>query len=301
MAVAVQAVGAVPFDAPLPQPRTDDLLAVTPPVDLSADRWLRGIWSAGTVPGPAFTHDPCSTGSERAKIGPGPIATQVSGLFNVYLPASCTAQSVGPDPEWFIGKLEAMFLVYERAAVERALATGDGHTDLGSYLGDENMQALSMDTVDPVTALRLLETAIARHSSGIIHAAPSTVVAWDSLHLTTCGDDGLTYTRRGTPVAVGPGYIDAVPDNADQLLTNEQWAFASGPLEIRRGSNIDVPASAYAEILDRSMNDVLVIAERPYVFNWVARQDPHDSDHTQAGVLIDESRIGCCAVDGGSP
>ncbi len=300
MTATIQAAGVVPFDAPLPAPRPDDLLAVAPPQDLAENRWLRGAWSGGYPPGPAFTHDNCGTGTDRAKFAAGPIPSQRSALFTVYQPAFCTAQTIGPDPDWFIRRLEDIFVVYERAAVERMLASGDGHDDLGPYLGNENMRRLTTDATDPLSALRLLENAIAAQSSGIIHASPSTVTAWDSLHV-TCMMDGLTCTRRGTPIAVGPGYIGVVPDGAAPLEPDEQWAFASGPIEILRQEEIQIPASTYEQLLDRSLNDVYVLAERTYLFNWIARQNPDDNDQIQAGVLINEGRVGCCSVDGGSP
>lgn len=291
MAVAVQGRALVPMEAPLPRVRTDDLLAVVPVNSLGDMGWRGGAASEGWPPGPAFTHDPCSEGSDRWKVAGGAIAAQESGLFTVYIPAFCTAQSVGRDPERFISRLRQVFAVYERAAVERMLVDADGHTELGGYLTDDNLEILDDDVVDAVGALQMLETAIARHSAGVIHATPSTVIAWDALNLTVVRD-GLTYTRRGTPIAVGPGYIDARPVGADPLEERQQWAFASGPIEVLRADDIDVPADTIDQILDRSMNDVFVIAERAYLFNWVARQAPDDPDHVQAGVLVDETVSG---------
>lgn len=299
MSVAVAPAGLVPLDAPLPARRTDDLLAVTPPLERDLGHWLAGIASGGYPPGPAFTHDPCSHGSQRVKMNAGTIAGQESGRFTVYLPASCTTQSVAGDPLTFRERLEAMFAVYEGAAVERALATGDGHDDFGPYLGNANLKLLAGgDATDAVTALGLLENEIARHGTGLIHTAPSTVVVWDALNLTVARGP-LTYTRRGTPIAVGAGYVDVTPDGADALATGEQWAFATGPIEIRRSAEIIVPASQMAEITDRSVNDVYVVAERPYVFNWLARLSTDDDDHVQAGVLV-ASDAPCC-ISGGGP
>lgn len=284
--------GLVALDAPLPSPRLDDLLAVASVVPLGDDTWLSGGWSGGAPPGPAFTHDPCSSGTDRIKSGAGEIASQVSRLFNVYMPAFCTAQGVGTDADAFIGRLRDAFRVYESAAVERVLATGDGITDVGPYIADDHMEVLASTAQDPVAALRLLETAIARHGTGIIHAAPSTVVLWDAMNLTVIKGD-LTFTKRGTPVAVGTGYIGIVPDGGSALAQDEQWAFATGPLEVRRADEIDVPASSYAEILDRSLNDVYVIAERPYLLNWLGRTSSIDDDHVQAGVLVNEAGGSC--------
>jgi hypothetical protein len=47
-----------------------------------------------------------------------------------------------------------------------------------------------------------------------------------------------------------------------------------------------VPTS-YAQALDRAMNDVLFLAERPYVLNWIGRQNTTDDENVQAGILVD--------------
>lgn len=296
----VAASALLPLGAPSPSPRSDDLLAVASVIEgRDEDRWLGGIWSEGFAPGPAFTQDPCSTGTDRAKLDAGEIAMQTDSRFVVYLPASCQAQFIGPALDRFTARLKQVFAVYEAAAVERVLVSGDGHDTLGPYLGNSNMQVLAPTAVDPASALRLLETAIARHGSGIIHAAPSTVVSWDALNLTVIRS-GLTYSKRGTPIAVGVGYIDALPDAAVPLNSDEQWAFASGPIEIHRSAEIEVPASTYPEVFDRSNNEVYLLAERSYALNWIARQDPADVDHVQAGVLVSEA-LGICGIDGGTP
>lgn len=297
---ATVATGLVALEAPLPSPRGDDLLAVARVVSLGDDTWLSGGWSGGAPPGPAFTHDPCSTGTDRVKSGAGEIGSQVSRLFNVYMPASCTAQSIGPDPDAFVQRLRDAFRVYESAAVERVLAMGDGISDVGPFMGNENMELLSPTAENPVAALRLLETAIARHGTGLIHAAPSTVVLWDAMNLTVIRD-GLTYTKRGTPVVVGSGYIGVVPDGGSELTAWQQWAFATGPIEVRRAPEIDVPASSYQQILDRTLNDVYVIAERPYLLNWLGRTSSLDDDHVQAGVLVDESSSCGMGLNGCGP
>lgn len=271
--------------APVPRPRDDDLLAVAEVTDLPDAGWFGGVATAGYPPGPAFVHDPCAAGSDRVKEQAGEIPIQEAGNFVVYLPASCTTVSVAGDLDGWIARLKAAFAVYERPAVEWVLATGGGMID--RFLGDANMELLASEAVDPTSGLRLLESAIAAHGTGIIHAAPSTVVTWDARNLTVLRGR-LTYTKRGTPIAVGAGYANALPVEAGTTSTDEQWAFASGPLEIQRGE-LELPSQLLAEILDRTMNDVDVIAERAYVFNWIGRQDPDDDTHVQAGVLIDET------------
>jgi len=209
----------------------------------------------------------------------------MSGTFNVYLSGFCTAQSIGPNPTFWTDRLRLAFQLFEGAAVERVLATGDGHTTLGSYLGDPNMEVLGGGVVSALRALELLETEIALAGGGMVHVAPATATAMISLDLIT-GVRGVMQTYLGTPVAVGAGYIGVAPDGHAAPASDQEWAFASGPIQIYRGEIETVP-DRYADAFDRGLNDVLYIAERPYLFNWIARQDSADDDHVQAGVLID--------------
>lgn len=286
MSAIMATAGLVALDAPIPSPRQFDLLAAGTLITPGSDRWLAGAWAGGFPPGPAHTHDPCSAGTDRAKIAAGPNATQIAGRFTVYLPGFCTAQSIGPDPTWWTNRLALAFQVYEGAAVERVLLSGDGHGTLGNALADGNMEVLGSGAVSALRAFELLEEAIAAHGTGIIHAAPATVVAWDSLYLTENIRGVKRSKTSGNPIAVGAGYMGATPSGQSAPAADHEWAFASGPIEIYRGDLLSVPGN-YAQALDRSVNDAVFIAERPYLINWIARQDSTDDDHVQAGVLID--------------
>lgn len=289
--------GFVPLQAPLPSPRPFGLLDAATLVDPTNQHWLAGGWTGGDAPGPAYTHDPCSTGTDRVKAAAGDIPRQMSGTFNVYLSGFCTAQSVGPNPTWWTDRLRLAFQVYEGAAVERVLATGDGHSTLGSYLGDPNMEVLGGGAVSPAFALALFENEIALAGGGMIHVAPATatyLIAEDLIAPVR----NVMQTKLGTPVAVGAGYIGVTPDGqAAAADTTQEWAFASGPIQIYRG-DIQLIPDNYAEALDRGLNDVLYLAERPYLFNWIARQDGADVDHVQAGALVD---LDLCPCDNPEP
>ena len=288
MTTIMAPAGLVPLEAPLPAPRQYDLVSAATLIDPTSDRWLGGAWTGGDAPGPAHTRDPCSTGTERVKIGPGDIVTQMHGRFVVYLSGFCTASHIGPDPSFFTDRLKLVFQVYEGAAVERMLATGDGHLGaLGSYLGDPNMEVLGGGAVSPLRALELLENRIAALGGGMIHATPAVVTAWMSAYTLEPKGSVLRTIASGTPVANGAGYIGAVPDGQGAPASDQEWAFASGPIQIYRSNEIQTIGDNYAQTLDRSNNDVLFIAERPYLFNWIARNDPADDDHLQAGVLVD--------------
>lgn len=284
----VAPVGLVNLQAPLPPPRRFDLLHSLDIIEPTDDRWLGGAWTEGQTGGPAFTHDPCSTGSDRVKQPSIQAGTQTSGVFTVYLPAFCTAVSVGPNPEFWTAKLEKAFRLYEGAAVERILATGDGQVGLGPYLCDDNLERLTGLPTDPVSAFGLLEEAVARHGGGVIHAAPRTFTQWVASTLVSI-DDGRMVSALGTPVVIGYGYVGAVPNGGPAPTSTQEWAFASGPIEVYRDAEITTIPGDYDEAIDRAFNDVVFIAERPYLFNWMAREAPDDDAHIQAGVLIDFS------------
>lgn len=286
MTTIMAPAGLVNLQAPVPSPRPFSLLDAATLVDPVNNRWLGGGWIGGYPVGPAHTHDPCSTGTERVKETNDPMGTAITGRFSVYMDAFCTAQGVGPDETWLTDRLKLAFQVYEQAAVERVLATGDGHGTLGSYLGDTNMEVLGSGAVDATRALELLETEIALNGSGIIHAAPATATAWASETLITPSRNQMR-TTLGTPVAVGAGYIGVTPAGQGGPGADEEWAFASGPIEIYRDAEIKIFPENYSEALDRSMNDLRFLAERPYLFNWIARTAADDDNHIQAGVLVD--------------
>lgn len=281
-------VGLLPLQAPLPTPRKYTLLDVAQLVDPVNDRWLGGAWINGFPPGPAATHDPFSTGTDRIKVEAGVIPNPMAGTFTVYLVGSCTAQSVGPDPTYWTDRLRLAFEAVEAQAVERVLATGDGHATLGAFLIDANMEELGSGAESPTEALALLEQAIAEANAGqgVIHATPATATYWASKYLVEPDRNLLRTIACGTPVVVGAGYIGAIPTGT--VGAKQEWAFASGPIAVTR-SEIEIMPTDYAQAIDRTMNDVTFLAERHYLINWVARQDDSDSDHVQAGVLVDRT------------
>lgn len=279
----------VPLSAPLPAPRRFTLLdtaQVVPNAD--GDRFPGGAWTEGYPAGPVGTQDPCSTGTDRAKTPGGQIASQMAGAFTAYLYGQCAAQSVGPDPTFWTDRLTLAFEALESTAVERVLATGDGHASLGPFLTDQNLEQLASGGAQtPTEGLALLEQRIAELGTGIIHVTPAVATYWLSETLLVSKANVL-YTGLGTPVAVGAGYIGATPSGS--LTSGQEWAFATGPIQvIRSGPRPIVNPVNYFEAFDRSLNDVAFLAERHYLLNWVARQDPSDPDHLQAGVLIDRT------------
>ncbi len=277
--------GLVNLQAPIPSPRSYSLLDAATLVVPTSNRWLGGAWVGGYPVGPAHTHDPCSEGTNRVKEMNDEMGDSQNYRFSVYMDAFCTAQGVGPDATWLTDRLKLAFQVYEQTEVEQTFATG-GPGTLGPYLGDLNMETLS-GPVGALRALELLETAIARNGTGIIHATPAITTAWAADSLVEHSRNQMTTVANNTPVVSGAGYIGAFPAGGSAPAADQEWAFASGPIEIYRDPEIMLIPENYAEALDRSVNDLRYIAERPYLFNWIGRQDSNDDHHTQAGILVD--------------
>lgn len=276
----------LPLDAPLPQPRRYRLLDAARIVNDNG-RWQTGAIINGYPGGPPAAHDPCSDGTYRLKGAEEGQPRTYAGSFTVVVGASCTASSVGSTLDYYSNRLRLWFEAIEAETVERVFADGLAGANLGAYLGDPNMENLG--TATPVEALALLEKEISLNGSGMIHAAPATATYWVSQYLIERQAEGgvaQMRTRLGTLVAVGAGYNEVVPDGFANPASDQEWAFASGFVEIRRGE-IEILSSQYAQSLDRSDNTVTLYAERDYLITWVGRQDSTDPDHTQAGVLVD--------------
>jgi hypothetical protein len=272
--------------APLPTKRDFTLLDAAQTPEPANDRWMAGADIGGYPPGPAYTHDPCSTGTFRQKAAAGAFATQMAGAFTVYLPTGCTAATVGPDPDWFRDRLRLVFPVYESAAVERVLADGDGLV-LGKYLADADMEVLGSGAVSPIEGLALLEKELGPIGNGIIHVPRMTATYWALEGLIEPARAQMR-TKLGTTVAIGDGYNDVQPDGEAAPGANEEWAFVSGPIQITRSETFVLP-DRYEEAFDRAQNDVEFIAERHYLIAWIGRQDGTDENNVQAGVLIDRT------------
>lgn len=278
------------ISAPLPPPRDFTLLDAATTIPVDGDRWRAGAGLEGWPVGPVYVHDGCTTGTMRIKEGGGEIASAEAVPFTAYLPASCTARSVGPQITEFRARLRQIFEAIEATAAEKVLVGGEGLTqsngDPIAYLGDANMDTLGSGAVPPTEGLALLEQYIATVGAGMIHVPPATATYWAAAGAIQAKGRQMV-TKLGTPVAIGAGYIGAQPDGEAAPGDGEDWAFASGPVAYYRETAARTEAQSYAQALDRSSNTVSLIAERDYLLLWVGRQTTTDESHLQAGVLID--------------
>ena len=285
-------------DGPPPAGRNNTLLQVAAAMGLLITdddaHWQNGIALQPYTPGPAGSFDPCGTGTDSIKAAGEGIPLPEFGPVEIYFSETCTARVVGPEDQWFINRATAGLGGAQEAAVENVLATGGAVFD-NPHLTDTNLDILNVGTgsgfsrtwtaMNPVEALALLEEQIGgTKKGGIIHAPPAVVTYWSRYHLLQeASQKGPLFTKSGTPIVDGYGYIGAVPDGSNfaHLTAIEDWAFATGPVKIWMDPAALIYPGSYKEALDRHTNTLTYRAERPFVITW--------DQVLQAGVLIDRS------------
>ena len=235
--------------------------------------------------------DPCppeSRGSEAnaAPKSSGSGTTEADfGALTVYLPITCSAFGIGDDAEF---RNRAIIAMTAREAYEVEYEFWTGTTlPATPHLTDANGTVLNSGVAtNLLNGLALLEEAIAATGiQGVIHATPGTVSAWSST-FQVFREGNQLITALGTRVVPGYGYDGSQPENTSFSAPSgtEAWAYATGPIEMRRSDVFTVPGTL-REALDRSTNTVTFRAERYYVTDW---------DTTlQAGVLIDRCQDAC--------
>jgi hypothetical protein len=267
------------LDGPLPAPYPYGLLAAATVVPETDERWANGARVWGYPAGPPETFDPCSAGSFRVKEEGGIIPLPLFGAYTAYLAITCTARGIGSDSE-FQDRARLAFLAVEQYAAELELARGLT-MPANPYLGDANADVLGGAAVGPEEGLALLEGAIGSSGrAGMIHAGRDTASAWGTTGGLRVQSDRLL-TFLGTPVAAGGGYQGVVPDGEAALSADQGYAFATGPVQVRRSAAVEILPGTLAEALDRENNVVTFRAERNYLVDW--------DTQLQAAVLVDRS------------
>ena len=269
----------VPLDGPLPVAPPFSLVSAATIVPSDLRFGVGGaIWPY--PPGLPDTWDPCSTGTFRAKNDGVGWKLPVFQAFTAYLGITCS--SITAHMDGFADRAEIAFAARESFAVARELSRGHANP-LNPFLCDADLVILAAGAaVTPDVGLSYLEDAIgATGQQGLIHLTPATASA-----LNGSGGFGLEInnnrlrtTANATPVAVDGGYIGANPSLHAPAATGQAWAFATGPVQIRRSPDITLLADNIAQSMDRSDNTVTYRAERDYLVDW--------DTELQAAVLID--------------
>jgi hypothetical protein len=268
------------IDGPLPVPPRYSLLVNATIVDDLDYHWMAG---AAVYPYPDLedggAHNACASGTEREKIEGGTIPIPEFGAFTVYVAETCTARGIGDD-QAFQDRAVIGLKGLEAALVEHEFATGDAMPG-NPYLADSNVDVLTGSPMAPVEALAELENAIAGTGKmGVIHTDPGTATAWASACTVEREGAYLRAIATGTPIVVGYGYVGIAPDGEAAPAATGGWAWATGPVQIRR-SGIEMLPGSLAQALDRQNNVVTYRAERHYLVDW--------DTELQAAVLVDRT------------
>lgn len=277
----------LPVDGPAPVAPRYGLLAAATIIEGEDERWANGVEVWPFPPDTVHGQDPCGAGgSSLVKVTGGVVAKPKFGAFTAYLAATCNARGIATNDE-FRARAKAAVTAVEGAAPEAQLASGTYIQSPNPFLTDLNLvEPLGLTSTSPANALAVLENLIgATQRGGLIHCDPATAIAWDANHLLTePAATGPRYTKRGTPVAIGDGYIGAHPLGHSAPSACEGWAFATGPVQIRRSIDVTIYGDLAAN-LDRVNNVITFRAERDYLVSWDAV--------LQAGVLVDRNKTGC--------
>lgn len=272
-------------DGPFPVVRKSRLVdvATIKPDDDPHWRAAAQVWTY--PPDGAFTWNPCPEGTfeQGTKFEGGVIPIPLFDAFQVYVAETCLAKSVNTDRiQEYIARAVAVFAAVESHGVEHVFSQGLFGA-ANPYLADGEADLIAAGVAQTLAeSLALLEDAIgATQRGGVIHATPATVTGWESLGFTLDRQGDVLLTRAcQTPIVVGTGYIGAKPDTGSAATTHQAWAFATGPVDIRRGGVVVLPEQI-RQTLDRTTNEVTFRVERDYLPVW--------DTVLQAAVLVDRT------------
>ncbi len=274
-------------DGPRPLPPRYRLIDTANIVTEDVTYWqgITQVW--GYPPDLPEAWDPCSTGTDRIKVEGGSIPLPEFGAFVVYVAETCTTRSIGyagqslqEMQDAYVARAMATFAAVESFAVEDQLANGTV-LPANPYLGDASMTPLNGTTpVASKAALGFLENAIgATGRAGMIHATPAIASVWGQFRLKP--EAGVLRSTVGTPIVVGDGYIGSTPVEMGTNVnpTGTDWAYATGPVELRRSEVQIYPETVQQAMAGDNTNTITYRVERTYLAAW--------DTVLQAGILVD--------------
>jgi len=253
------------------------LMSVAQPIEDSDSHWQLGV---------RFEPDTCTQANITTMDCPAPPAdkmpTETMGLrgsnpFTVYSMPVCS-------PIGYIGEAErraiAALTSGEARTVEGEFWTGAAGTTphlaastpiTGSDGTIEQTAAtvLVSGAVDVVEGVALLEEALSScyGNEGVLHVPRSVLTHMTAWNLVT-KDGAKLRSPSGHLIAAGAGYPGSSPvAPTGSPGAGLRWIYGTGAVTIRR-SGIEVPAARPADVLSRSKNDVILVAERTYVIGW---------------------------------
>jgi hypothetical protein len=265
------------------------------PQNAGRERWLNGI---AVYPYPVEAPevwDACATGSSEGEksFGTAIVPAEFAAL-TISEAITCTSQQV-PDQDAFKARAVAVLAATESYAVANALLTGSGISGQ-PYLADSYCSFPNGTVATrPNHGLQVLEEQVALTGRlGLIHCSPMLATALLGSGFVIKDRTGVIRTINGIVVIPDFGYAEgATPAAAPAPTATQEWAFATGPIDIRR-SEIFTSPDTLTEALDRGVanaatnnrpNTVTYRAERYYVTSCDLS--------LQAAVLIDRCGDTC--------
>lgn len=259
------------------------------------ERWMNGVEVYPYPPDVPEVYRACGTGTDADQKGFGadydlpqfePMTLWVAG--------TCTTYRVG-DHEDFKARLVAAFEARESAAIAKEFM-GGLQLNEQPYLADgAGTFPLGDTATNPVNGLALLEEEIALSGSqGIIHVSPMLATALLGRGFALADKTGVIRTINGIVVIADFGYAaGATPIGHADPGATEEWAYATGPLDIRRTELFIMPTQT-AQAVDRGTgagasngrpNSVTYRVEKYALVDW--------DTQVHANVLIDRCRVEC--------
>lgn len=274
----------VSIDGIAPSPPALTLAGAARSIPPEGDRWISGV---GIWPYPRDlpdVFDPCqpSSSAGHTKDAGTPTQEERFGAYNVLEGITCTTRSFGSNQvgEWQ-RRAQVALNAYQHWAIEREFWTGALKPD-NPHLAQTQNTIPGGNPALPTTSLNggnatsiknaiaLLEQQIAdKGGNGVIHLRPAVFSQFAEQEGAVSITNGVARTKLGTILVPGVGYVGSAPDGTLPATTVE-WAYATGPVEIRK-SEVKVLPETVSQATDRRQNTTTFRAELYALVTWDQR------------------------------
>lgn len=259
------------------------------------ERWLDGIAVYPYPPDVGTISDACATGSLKLQksFGATDVENPEFAALTVVIGETCSSSRVW-DQQAFAKRAEVVLAAVESAAVASELMSGDVVPGQPHLSDGEGTFPNGNAVTSPVNGIALLEGEIAKSGrNGLIHCSPMLATHLMGSGFALGDKTGVIRTINGIVVIADFGYVyGAAPDTHPAATGTEEWAYATGPIDVRRTEIIMLPRRV-DEALDRGTggatndrpNSITYRAERYYALDW--------DTAVQAAVLVDRCQTTC--------
>lgn len=300
------------IDGPLPIPPEYGLLqAATVPAagvqlvtdldDKQVERWMNGVQVYPYPPDVGDVYRACDAGSTPDEKGFGDeLRLPEFEPMTLYVAETCTSYKVW-DQAAFKARATATLEAVESFLMAREFMAG---TKLGGqpFLADGSAGATCVfpngdGPCSPIYGLTLLEEQIAESGrQGVIHCSPMLATSLMGYGFALKDKTGVIRTINGIVVVSDFGYAQAskqAPIGHAGTTGTEEWAYATGPVDIRRTEIFTMPENV-TQALDRGTphaatngipNSITYRVERYALVDW--------DTEVHAAVLVDRCQTAC--------